>query len=56
MPEEEEIFDVQAFIEAFSLERITLGAPVFDQEKLAWLNGCAASPMRPSPIGSWPGA
>ena len=39
MPEGEEIFDVQAFIEAFSLERITLGAPVFDQEKLAWLNG-----------------
>ena len=39
MPEGEEIFDVEAFIEAFSLERITLGAPVFDQEKLAWLNG-----------------
>jgi glutamyl-tRNA synthetase len=39
MPEGEEVFDVQAFIEAFSLERVTLGAPVFDQEKLAWLNG-----------------
>lgn len=39
MPDGSEQFSLQTFIDAFSLERITLGAPVFDQEKLSWLNG-----------------
>ena len=39
MPDGSEQFSLQAFIDAFSLERITLGAPVFDQDKLSWLNG-----------------
>ncbi|MEE4361123.1 MAG: glutamate--tRNA ligase [Pseudomonadales bacterium] len=39
MPDGREQFGLGEFIEAFSLERVTLGAPVFDQEKLAWLNG-----------------
>ena len=39
MPDGAEVFNLDAFIAAFSLDRITLGAPVFDQEKLAWLNG-----------------
>src|SRR5512143_944030 len=39
MPDEREEFTLQEFIEAFSLERISLGGPVFDVEKLKWLNG-----------------
>ncbi len=34
-----EEFSLDEFVDAFSLERISLGGPVFDQEKLRWLNG-----------------
>lgn len=34
-----EIFSLQDFVENFTLERISLGGPVFDQAKLLWLNG-----------------
>jgi len=39
MPDEREIFSLQDMQEAFSLERISLGGPVFDVDKLNWLNG-----------------
>ena len=39
MPDEREEFSLDEFVAAFSLERISLGGPVFDQEKLTWLNG-----------------
>jgi glutamyl-tRNA synthetase len=39
MPDEREEFSLPEFIQAFSLERISLGGPVFDLEKLRWLNG-----------------
>ncbi|HVR70924.1 MAG TPA: glutamate--tRNA ligase [Vicinamibacteria bacterium] len=39
MPDEREEFSLQEFVAAFSLERISLGGPIFDQEKLRWLNG-----------------
>jgi glutamyl-tRNA synthetase len=39
MPDEREEFSVAEFVEAFTLERISLGGPVFDVEKLRWLNG-----------------
>jgi glutamyl-tRNA synthetase len=39
MPDEREEFTVEEFVEAFTLERISLGGPVFDVEKLKWLNG-----------------
>src|SRR5512134_567666 len=39
MPDEHEEFSVAEFVEAFTLERISLGGPVFDLEKLTWLNG-----------------
>jgi glutamyl-tRNA synthetase len=39
MPDECEEFTLQEFVEAFTLERISLGGPVFDVEKLNWLNG-----------------
>jgi glutamyl-tRNA synthetase len=39
MPDEHEEFPLEEFIAAFTLERISLGGPVFDLEKLKWLNG-----------------
>jgi glutamyl-tRNA synthetase len=34
-----EEFTLDEFVAGFSLERISLGGPVFDPQKLAWLNG-----------------
>jgi glutamyl-tRNA synthetase len=39
MPDEREEFSLDEFVRAFTLERISLGGPVFDIEKLKWLNG-----------------
>jgi glutamyl-tRNA synthetase len=39
MPDGRDEFTLREFIEAFELERISLGGPVFDLEKLTWLNG-----------------
>jgi glutamyl-tRNA synthetase len=39
MPGERDEFTLAEFVEAFELERISLGGPVFDLEKLTWLNG-----------------
>jgi glutamyl-tRNA synthetase len=39
MPNEEEIFSRQEMVEAFDVDRMTTGGPIFDQTKLSWLNG-----------------
>jgi glutamyl-tRNA synthetase len=39
MPDEREEFSLEEFEQVFALERISLGGPVFDVEKLTWLNG-----------------
>ncbi|AJQ95004.1 glutamate--tRNA ligase [Gynuella sunshinyii] len=39
MPNGEEKFDFAAMVENFDISRMSLGGPVFDQEKLSWLNG-----------------
>lgn len=39
MPDGEEKFTREEMIEHFDMARISLGGPVFDQEKLSWLNG-----------------
>lgn len=39
MPDEREEFSLEEFVAAFELQRISLGGPVFDLEKLTWLNG-----------------
>ena len=39
MPDEEEKFSLAEMEASFELERISLGGPVFDCEKLNWLNG-----------------
>lgn len=37
--EGEELFSVQDMIDHFDINRVSLGGPVFDTEKLDWLNG-----------------
>jgi glutamyl-tRNA synthetase len=39
MPDEREEFTLEEFVDTFTLERISLGGPVFDVSKLTWLNG-----------------
>jgi len=39
MPDEREVFSLEEFVREFSFERIKLGGPVFDLDKLFWLNG-----------------
>lgn len=39
MPDEQEKFTLDEMINSFDIGRISLGAPVFDVEKLKWLNG-----------------
>jgi glutamyl-tRNA synthetase len=39
MPDEREKFTLDEMIENFDIQRVSLGGPVFDMEKLRWLNG-----------------
>lgn len=39
MPNGEEMFSLQEMTEAFDISRVSLGGPIFDTEKLDWLNG-----------------
>ncbi len=39
MPDEREKFTLDEMIEHFNLNRVSLGGPIFDVEKLRWLNG-----------------
>ena len=39
MPDEREKFDLRDMLAHFDLQRVSLGGPVFDMEKLSWLNG-----------------
>jgi glutamyl-tRNA synthetase len=39
MPDEREKFSLQEMMAAFDIQRVSLGGPIFDVEKLSWLNG-----------------
>lgn len=39
MPDESEKFSLDAMISNFDIQRVSLGGPIFDVEKLSWLNG-----------------
>lgn len=39
MPNGEEKFTIEDMVQNFTLERMSLGGPVFDVQKLTWLNG-----------------
>jgi glutamyl-tRNA synthetase len=47
MPDERQEFSLAEFVEHFALERISLGGPVFDLEKLRWLNGVYLRKLAP---------
>ncbi len=40
MPDEREKFTLDEMLQHFDIQRVSTGGPVFDQEKLTWLNGC----------------
>lgn len=39
MPDEREKFSIDEMVAHFDIQRVSLGGPIFDVEKLAWLNG-----------------
>jgi len=39
MPDEREKFSLEEMQEAFDIQRVSLGGPIFDVDKLTWLNG-----------------
>lgn len=39
MPDESEKFSLQQMMDNFDVQRVSLGGPIFDVEKLSWLNG-----------------
>jgi glutamyl-tRNA synthetase len=39
MPDESEKFSLQEMLSQFDIQRVSLGGPIFDVEKLSWLNG-----------------
>ncbi|MGI9324738.1 MAG: glutamate--tRNA ligase [Pseudomonadales bacterium] len=39
MPDEREIFSIEEMAAALDIERVSLGGPIFDLQKLSWLNG-----------------
>jgi glutamyl-tRNA synthetase len=39
MPDEREKFCLADMVEHFDIQRVSLGGPIFDVEKLSWLNG-----------------
>ncbi|MGB0360335.1 MAG: glutamate--tRNA ligase, partial [Endozoicomonas sp.] len=38
MPDEREKFSLEEMLNVFDIQRVSLGGPIFDQEKLSWLN------------------
>jgi len=39
MPDEREKFSLQEMVSQFDIQRVSLGGPIFDLDKLKWLNG-----------------
>lgn len=50
MPDEREVFTLDEMIASFSFDRISLGGPVFDLQKLEWLNGMYIRQLSPAAL------
>ncbi|MBM3225476.1 MAG: glutamate--tRNA ligase, partial [Candidatus Tectomicrobia bacterium] len=50
MPDDREIFRLDEMIETFSFDRVNLGGPVFDLQKLEWLNGVYIRQLSPEAL------
>jgi len=49
-PEEKDRFSIDEMIEVFELDRVSLGSPVFDLDKLKWLNGLYLRELTPEAL------
>ncbi len=52
MPDDVEQFSVEEMVEAFTWDRMSLSGPVFNLEKLEWLNGMYIRAMEPSVLAA----
>lgn len=50
MPDERETFSLAEMIEAFTFDRLSLGGPVFDLQKLDWINGIYLRQLTPEAL------
>lgn len=50
MPDEREKFSLAEMIDQFNIERVSLGGPIFDVDKLHWLNGQYLKAMTPGQL------
>ncbi|NNH34801.1 glutamate--tRNA ligase [Acinetobacter sp. NIPH 2377] len=50
MPDESEKFTLAEMIEHFDIKRVSLGGPIFDVEKLNWLNGQWIKALSPAEL------
>ncbi|MCY3821761.1 MAG: glutamate--tRNA ligase [Gammaproteobacteria bacterium] len=57
MPDEREVFGIDEMVAEFDLDRVSTGGPVFDLEKLNWLNGQYIRRLTPDQladrVGRW---
>ncbi|MFN3582060.1 MAG: glutamate--tRNA ligase [Pseudomonas sp.] len=52
MPDESEKFSLDQMVAHFDIQRVSLGGPIFDVEKLAWLNGQWIRELTPEQFAS----
>lgn len=50
LPDEREKFDLREMIDGFDIHRVSLGGPIFDVDKLFWLNALYIREMTPSQL------
>ncbi len=50
MPDEREIFTLTDMIQDFTFDRLSLGGPVFDLQKLDWINGMYVRQLSPAAL------
>ena len=50
MPDEREKFSLAEMVEHFDIQRVSLGGPIFDVEKLNWLNGQWIKALSPAEL------
>ena len=50
MPDEREQFSLEDMIASFDIQRVSLGGPIFDVEKLNWLNGQWIKALSPAQL------
>lgn len=52
LPNEQEKFSLKEMIASFDIQRVSLGGPIFDIEKLSWLNGEYLRELTPEQLKS----